>query len=355
MGAVIYYFSYGTLLLLTFVKRCDKLTHLLIYWTVLIALFLFVGTRFEVGCDFSTYQLHYSLGAQKYYSEALALRDPGHWLLIRVLNDYNFGPFSLNVVASGVFFLGIHVMARKQPNPLAFLVLCFPILIINMPMAATRQSMAIGFMCLAFAAFADRRLILYILWIMIGFLFHSSILIFILIAPFAGGILNRRRMLVSALLAVPGVLALLSSDSASLAQGRYINSGVEAAGSAFRLGLLFLTGLLFFSKLAPAWRRQFPGDYSLAVVGGFFMVGFLSMYFISTVIGDRFGYYLVPLQAMIIARIPYLNLGKSKNTLTIAPYAVLSFVFVVWMQLSWHFQKCYLPYQSWIFGVPGGS
>jgi len=30
-------------------------------------------------------------------------------------------------------------------------------------------------------------------------------------------------------------------------------------------------------------------------------------------------------------------------------------VFMVWSQLSWHFKQCYIPYQSWIFGFPGGD
>ena len=33
---------------------------------------------------------------------------------------------------------------------------------------------------------------------------------------------------------------------------------------------------------------------------------------LSTVVADRFGYYLVPIQCMIFARLPYLMLGRSK-------------------------------------------
>ena len=60
-------------------------------------------------------------------------------------------------LSSAIFFLGVHVLARRQPDPLGFLVLLFPILIINMPMSGIRQGAAIGLLCIAFVAFIDRR------------------------------------------------------------------------------------------------------------------------------------------------------------------------------------------------------
>lgn len=37
------------------------------------------------------------------------------------------------------------------------------------------------------------------------------------------------------------------------------------------------------------------------------------------------------------------------------PYLGLLLVFTVWSQLSWHFNQCYIPYQTWLFGFPGGD
>ncbi|NBB99157.1 MAG: EpsG family protein, partial [Alphaproteobacteria bacterium] len=76
---------------------------------------------------------------------------------------------------------------------------------------------------------------------------------------------------------------------------------------------------------------------------------------VSTVIGDRFGYYLIPIQAMIFARIPFLQFRTNAALHAALPYLGLLLVFTVWTQLSWHFQQCYIPYQTWIFGFPGGN
>jgi drug/metabolite transporter (DMT)-like permease len=153
------------------------------------------------------------------------------------------------------------------------------------------------------------------------------------------------------LLAIPGVFGLAQTGAAEEAVSRYIERDIDAAGAAFRLGILTLSGLFFLFVLAPPWRRQFPGDYKLAVIGAWMMVGFFGLFFVSTVIGDRFGYYLIPVQLIIFARIPYLKTLRNRQMWAIAPYAGLSLVFVVWTQLSWHFNQCYIPYDI-RFGAP---
>lgn len=340
-----YYVLYSTLLAAAWGGRASRQLRVLLYWCLLITLFLFVGLRLDVGCDYDAYFGHFFIGNVDAYAEALVRRDPGHWVLIKFLNDRGLNYQSLNLVASGIFFLGAHVMARRQPDPLAFLVLCFPILIVNMPMSATRQAFAIGFMFLAFVAFLDRRVILYAVWILIGSAFHSSILLFLLLTPFVLGRFSRRNVLLGVLLALPGMYALAQTDSAELAESRYIDSGIDAAGAAFRLAILSLSGVFFLIALAPAWRRQFPDDYKLAAIGSWMLVSFFLLFFVSSVIGDRFGYYLIPIQAMIFARIPYLPLGHLRQVYAFVPYAALTLVFVVWTQLSWHFNVCYIPYR----------
>jgi hypothetical protein len=73
---------------------------------------------------------------------------------------------------------------------------------------------------------------------------------------------------------------------------------------------------------------------------------------ICSVVGDRFAYSIIPIQAMIFARIPYLPLRFNHALHSALPYMMLLLVFGVWTQLSWHFQQCYIPYNSWILGLP---
>ena len=78
-------------------------------------------------------------------------------------------------------------------------------------------------------------------------------------------------------------------------------------------------------KLAPYWRRQFPYDYKLAMLGSWMMLT-LFFIFVSSVI-DRFGYYLIPIQAMIFAK-SILKPWKIETNSCCLTYALLTLVFV---------------------------
>ena len=327
----------------------------LIYWFVLIGLFLFSAFRFRVGCDWSGYYFNFLAGSDLSFAEALSYREPSWWLVLVAFNDWGLPYPAVNVLTSAIFFGGVHALAKRQPSRLSFLVLLFPILIINMPMSGIRQGAAIGLICIAFTAFIDRRPLKYAVWVVLAAGFHVSALIFMLLLPVATGHFTRGRLILAAILALPGAYLLASSEAAEVATSRYIDSGVDAAGATFRVGILGLSALYYFIFVRRKWLFAFPGDYSLVSVGAIGMALVFLLVPISTVIGDRFGYYLIPVQAMIFARLPFLPFRKNANLHAAAPYLGLLLVFTVWSQLSWHFQACYVPYQTWIFGFPMGD
>ena len=255
------------------------------------------------------------------------------------------------MISSAIFFVGIHFLARRQPDPLGFLVLLFPVLIINMPMSGIRQGAAIGLMCLAFLAFIDRSLWRFVILTLIAAGLHSSAAFFLLLTPLVKGEYSRTRLFLAGLLAIPGAVAMMSGDAATLAASRYIGSGIDAAGSAFRVGLLTITALFYHAYLRKIWATASPRDHKLVVIGVLMMAAVTFLVPISTVIADRLGYYLIPIQTMIFARLPHLPL-RNRKFFVLAPYVGLFAMFIVWTSLSNHFKICYLPYQSWLFGIP---
>jgi len=343
---LVYYTAYFGGLTVQALCGTGRQNRMICYWALLVAFFLFVGFRDQVGCDWWSYLRNWNQQIPRDFASILELSEPGYWLLIETLQLLGLPYIYLNVVTTAMFFIGLHALAIRQPNPLAFLVLALPILIINMPMSAVRQGAAIGFVALAFVAFIDRSLIRYVLWVIVGSLFHSSALLFLLLSPFVFGAFTKKNLIISAMLAAPGVAVLAQSDSAELASDRYINTGIDAAGAAYRLGLLAITGAAYFLFIEKRWRRLFPVDYKLMSVGALLMVAFAGMFAISTVIGDRFGYYLIPIQLMLFARLPYLY---PRGQISIFPYVILTLVFIVWTQNSVQFENCYIPYGNALF------
>ncbi|SEG10102.1 EpsG family protein [Thalassococcus halodurans] len=326
-----------------------------IYFLVLASLFVFSAFRFQVGCDWSGYYYQYLGAADFEWSSVTEIREPIWWAILSWIRDMGLPYPFINIFSSAIFFLGVHVLARRQPDPLGFLALLFPILIINLPMSGIRQGAAIGFLCIAFVAFIDRRPLWLALWVVLAAGFHVSALIFILLLPVATGRYTRNRLMLAAILAVPGAFFLALGDAAEIATSRYVNTGVDAAGAIFRVGILGLSALYFFLFVRKKWLRTWPQDYSLASIGAIGMTLAILLVPVSSVIGDRFGYYLIPIQAMIFARLPFLPFRANAALHAALPYLGLLLVFTVWAQLSGHFSQCYIPYQTWIFGFPGGD
>ena len=323
-----------------------------IYHVVLLALFLFSAFRYQVGCDWFGYYNQYLIAANTDWSFLTNSREPLWWATLGSIQDMGLPYPVANIVSSALFFIGVHMLARRQPDPLGFLILLFPILVINMPMSAIRQGAAIGLVCIAFAAFIDRRPIWFAFWVVLAAGFHNSAMVFLLLLPIATGRYTKRRLLMAAVLAIPGIFFLATSDAGELASTRYIDTGREAFGGIFRVGFLGLSALYFFAFIRKKWKRSFPQDYSLASIGAIGMMLAFLLIPISSVIGDRLGYYLIPVQTMIFARLPYLPFRANAALHCALPYLGLLLVFLVWTQLSRHFQGCYIPYQSWIFGFP---
>ena len=287
------------------------------------------------------------------FYKVIASKDPLSHLVFYFVSKMRLPYPYVNIPFGIIFFIGIYMLSRRQPDPLSFIVFLFPILIINMPMSGIRQAAAIGLVCLAFVAFIDRKPITFILWIIVAAGFHSSALIFLFLLPFATGRFNNTRLIISLLIALPGLGFLVTLESAQQAARVYIGTGREAYGAVFRVGVLFLSGIYFLLFVKKKWKSNFNIDYSLVSLGAFGMIATIFLIPISTIIGDRFGYYFIPIQAMIFARLPYLPFRNFHSLHIVLPYIGILAIFLIWTMISFHFQKCYNPYDSWIFGYFG--
>ncbi len=314
--------------------------------TVLI--FAFVAFRYEVGCDWFGYAGHFEYTRYWDASYALEKREPAYWWLIVQLHAFGFEYPYLNVLMAIPFFLGLVALAKRQPDPLAFLVLAFPVLIINMPMSALRQSAAIGLICFALIAMQDRRLVRFVALVAAAALFHASAIVFLALGPFVKYRLTLASIALSAILVLPGAYFLLS-DTVEFYADRYVNTGIDARGAIFRSAMLAMVGGYFLIALKRKYKERFPTDYNVALIGSWVMIGTLAILPFSSVISDRFGYYITPIQLMIMARLPYLvPRGPQGSLIAACPYLALGLVLLVWTANSSHFQQCYLPYQTWL-------
>jgi hypothetical protein len=319
------------------------------YFPVLLSLFLFSALRFEVGCDWPNYLLNYEQQKIATLNDALAQTNPAHWLLLEIMDRFDLSYVWLNVATSAIFFAGLHAIARRSPSPLTLITLAFPVLILNMPMAAVKQAAAIGLICFALNAFVDRRVARFALFVALASAFHGSALVFALLGPFIFGRFSVRNIVLATLLAVPGVFALLSTEAADVANVRYMAGDLDAGGAIYRVGMLVATGLLFTFYLSKRWKAALPDSHKLIAIFAIGMIGLGAVVPVSTVIADRYGYYFMIPQLMIFAAMPGLFTQGRGLLIKWAPYTALSVLFLGWTLLSNHFARCYDPYQLWFF------
>lgn len=317
----------------------------LLYGVCIIGLYFFVGFRYEVGCDWSGYENIFELQRYESIGDSLGKSEPAFWAANALLHYYGLEYPYINVIASGAFFLGFHALARRQPDRLGILILAFPVLIINLAMSGIRQAIALGIMCVAFNAFTDKRLVRYVLWVMVAATFHSSALSFLTFAPFVHGSLSNRSIFLAGILLVPGAYFLLQGDAFQVYSSRYVATGADATGAPFRTGLLALTSLVFLLFLNKKWGVCCFDDQKFITISSWLMIMVFPLAFLSPVIGDRFGYYLNPVQLIVLTRLAVFF--RHRNLIAIAPYVVQGLVLSVWTQYSDLFAICYLPYKFW--------
>jgi hypothetical protein len=325
-----------------------------IYAIALIFLFVFVGFRYEVGCDWNGYALIFDYARYSTIEDSLQGREPAFSIINYLLNYYDLDYPYINVISAAIFFLGLCVLARRQPDPLGVLILAFPVLIINLPMSAIRQAMALGVLCVAYNAFVDRKVIRYVVLVMFAASFHYSAIAFFVLAPFIGG---QRGFALNIALAglltifgyyfLHGTFEMYSERYLDVESEHYMGEQAQAAGAVFRAGLLALTGAVFIFFLSHRWKASSPRDHLLVWLGAYLMVAVLPLSVFSSVAGDRFGYYLNPIQLIILARVPLLFRSRHSIGLATVPYAASGIVLFTWTYFSQLFQFCYLPYKLW--------
>lgn len=318
------------------------------YYGAIPMILLFVCLRWNIGCDFGSYLRHAEDFGQMPWADALYMPEPGYWLLVVALNRLGLEFPAINIVAALVFFVGIWRYSKDEPDPLTFVMLIFPLLILNIPMSAIRQAMSMGLLCFALVAFQDRSLWRYVLYVVVAAQFHQSAIAFLALAP----LLISNRTAIQIAIGVPAAVAvvyfLATSDTAASYTEAYVDSGVDAAGGAARVAIVAATGLGFIMFLRPRWKYFFPRDYQLVFYFSLIMIACAPLVYYSSVLGDRFSYYTMPVAYMVQSKAYLMFAGPRRTLLYVLPFVVSGLALLAWSQLSWIFAVCYVPYKTWI-------
>lgn len=325
-----------------------------IFLILTLLMVIFTGFRYAVGCDYFGYQIHFDRQDPRQVFEFVPEIDPLYWVLIDLISFAGFHYEVVNIITAVVFFSGFYYFAKMYRNPVAVLAFAFPVMIIALPMSATRQALAAGFLMAGFGLLQRRRYLLFSIMVVVASQFHSSAALFFFLLPvvYFGGTL--RAWLFASPFLLLGAFFALGTAQYELADARYISGDNDAAGALFRNFLLFSVGLYFHLYLKRTWEREMPSSFALVNGMSILLIALLPLSLVVPTIADRYGQYFFIIAAAICSTFPYMSVPGRDKALLILILMFSSF-FLSWSLLSWQIQACYNPYQSWLFGFPDGN
>lgn len=305
----------------------------------------FIGLRYEVGGDWSTYLEHIELLRAVPFLEFFAYGDPAYALLNWIGSNLFGDVYLVNTICAFLFCWGLFTFARSQPRSWLVLTVAFPYLILVVAMGYTRQGVAISFLLLGLVSLMKGALLRFILWVVVAALFHKTVLIFLPLALFS---VSKRPVLAAlgVLLTAGLAFVLLLQEVLDSFVSIYIEAEYGSAGAGFRIALNVVPAviyLLFRHRFALEDRiRRFWTWTSVSAIL-FIVLLFVSP---STAAVDRLALYWIPLQLFVLGRLPEVFGGHGRRNLPWVFFlAAYSFSLLFFWLFFAHHSSFWIPYR----------
>jgi len=280
------------------------------------------------------------------FEHALTISEPGYVLLNWIALEAGWGIWFPNLVCATIFTVGLLTFCRQQPNPWLAVAVAIPYFVVVVGMGYTRQSAALGFELLALSYYTRGSFVKMGLSAVLAVTFHTSALV---VLPILGLALARRG--VGTFLLVGALAVVLGFAFSGRVQGLvsvYTSGVIVSSGAVPRLLMNVIPALLFLSfprrlTFSEAERRLWS-IFSILCLLSILVLFYVS----SSVVVDRLGLYLIPLQIVVWSRLPSAFATGSRQSMfmmgLILFYSVT--VEVVWLTFgTWG--HAWLPYRNY--------
>ena len=316
-------------------------------------LILIIGLRHEVGGDWSNYIENYagleSLSFSNALQQPMVVQDLGYGVVYWFSLNYLNGIYATNLVCAAIFVAGLLRVCKNMPLPWLALAVSIPYLVIVVATGYTRQAAAIGFIMWGLIDLMNGKQVKFYAMVMLGVLFHKTALFMLPIGfLYANSLGNLKNIFLFTLFFVLAFFAFLAEHIARLTY-YYVQDtqGMESSGAVIRVGMNVASSIVFlyFRKL---WAKRYS-DSGLWMIFSVTTLIMFPLAFVSSTFVDRMALYLLPMQVVILSRIPILITSTYNRTLFILSVLFLYIgVLFVWLNFG-QFSSHWLPYQNVLF------
>jgi len=316
------------------------------WFAVGLVLTLLIGLRYEVGGDWFTYFHYLDDVAGAMLDEVFLMSDPGYQLLNWLSLELDLDIFGVNVMAGGIFAIGLVVFCRNLPRPWLALAVAVPYLVIVVSMGYARQGVALGLAMLGLVALGKGGTGWFVFWVFLAATFHKTA---VLLLPLAALAAAQNRFVAMAW--GVGSLALgywlFLEDSVEKLYVNYVEAEYQSSGAMIRLVMN-----LFPSMILLVWGKKFT--FSDAERRLWFLFAIISLALLGVFVAspastaiDRIALYMLPLQLVVFAHAPDAIGEESETDVSVPLLGVLGFygmVQFVWLNFADH-AFAWLPYR----------
>jgi hypothetical protein len=312
-----------------------------------VALFLFIGFRYEVGGDWEGYinYLDYAVGHP--FMAFIGEDDIGYDAINWFGGNVFGGILLVNCICAILIVRGIFVFAYSLDSPYLALLIASPYYIIVVSTGYVRQAVAIALIASAVRDLARRESLGVFVKIVMASLFHKSALIFLVfLFRFKAQTKKDRFFGVILIFCISIVIACVYSEIATKIFS-YIGSGYSSRGAILRVSDYLIASVAYF-----LWLRLtiidtgVSGFYNACAVAGLFL--FSSLFIIeSTTIIDRISLYLIIFEMFVVSalasRIPKKSIARVAYVFVVILFCYLKLY--VWIEYSDN-ASGWIPYRN---------
>lgn len=325
-----------------------------LFFLLILILILFTGLRFEVGVDWNNYLKKYELyGYVAGLSDFLSLSEPGYGLLNLISKKIGLNDLILvNLVCATLFYSCFYKFSNYFKDIFFPLFVCFVYTIVVVSNNYTRQIVSIGFSFLVILSILRKEVKLYILYICLGILFHTSIIIFMIFLPFVLNKIDFSRKIFlyfySFFCILFFTLALYISSIMDASQYTDSSSDMTSGGVYMRL-LMHVLPMLLYVYNRKKFTTQYPKfymvlDLSVLIISYMFFLGFSY----STLI-DRFNLYFVFFDIFVLSFLYSRFNLNSRIILWLSIFISNTLVYFVWLTYGKWTAISWIPYNNYIY------
>jgi hypothetical protein len=308
-------------------------------------IFLMIGLRYKVGADWQQYEFIFSYAGHVGFSRAIEIGDPTYQALNWTVHWLGGEVVWVNLVCAALFTWGLFRLARTQPYPWLAILVAVPYMVIVVS-SYTRQGAALGILMGGLASLIrGGSLGRFIVYAALAATFHRTAIAVVPLVVFSRP-RNRFLNIIGGLAACFALYDFFLSDSMDAFVENYIERQYSSQGAAIRIAMELLAAAAF---LARRKAFAFPeGEDRLWFYFSIASLAALALLIVSpsSTAVDRLSIYLMPLQVVILSRVPLVYASRLVGLLLVGVYCLA--VQFVWLNFAVHAQY-WIPYRFYPF------